>query len=342
MSANVETMFSGEMQTPWHKEGTIVAGTHTTEDAIRLAGLDWEVVKRKLYIDGTEEDTVDQLPGMFATVREFDNKPLGVVGPGFVPLQNRDAFKFFDSVLGEGQAQMTTAGSLEDGKTVWMLAKLEGDPLRIGAEDIVDKYLLLANGHAGNMVVRTRFTPIRVVCANTLNTALGGHGSKDKAENFQFAFRHTQNVREAVSQAGCFMRDAIEFYKTAQEQFQAMADTKVTGAQAKAYFEATYQRHNVELKTERAWPNLAPLMYLFENGRGADLPGVRGTMWGAYNAVTEFEDHRQIKDGVSRLNRNWFGPAVQTKQRAFVEAIEFVEDTDKYDVPVTVGGSQAN
>ena len=163
MAANVETMFYTR-QKPWHGLGTMVQEAPTSKDALILAGLDWQVIQKPII-------TEDGIPisGFKANLRETDNRVLGVVTDRYRTIQNHDAFAFTDSLLGEG-VTYETAGSLQNGRRVWMLAKL---PQRyIISGDEITPYLVFMNAHDGTGAIKAAMTPIRVVCMNTLNLAL--------------------------------------------------------------------------------------------------------------------------------------------------------------------------
>lgn len=163
MAANVETMFYTR-QKPRHGLGTMVQEAPTSKDALILAGLDWQVIQKPII-------TEDGIPisGFKANLRETDNRVLGVVTDRYRTIQNHDAFAFTDSLLGEG-VTYETAGSLQNGRRVWMLAKL---PQRyIISGDEITPYLVFMNAHDGTGAIKAAMTPIRVVCMNTLNLAL--------------------------------------------------------------------------------------------------------------------------------------------------------------------------
>lgn len=159
---NVEMMFSVR-QTPWHGQGIVVADAPTSADAIRLAGLDWNVIQEPVFTDSGIE-----IPGYRANIRDTDKKVLGIVTNRYKVVQNQDAFNFTDDLLGEG-VTYETAGSLATGKRIWLLAKL--DTMNITGEEI-EPYLVFTNTHDGSGAVRVAITPVRVVCQNTLNLAL--------------------------------------------------------------------------------------------------------------------------------------------------------------------------
>lgn len=202
MSANVESMFSVRV-TPWHGMGTIIENAPTSEDAIRYAGLDWQVLQQKIY---TEDGL--RIDGSYANVRSSDNKPLGVVGSRYKIVQNVDAFKFTDALLGEG-VTYETAGSLNDGKTVWMLAKMPNKYDILGEK--VDPYIVFTNTHDGSGAVKVAMTPVRVVCQNTLNCAL-------KSAKRTWSARHLGSIENK-------MQDAIDTLKFANEYMEAVNNT---------------------------------------------------------------------------------------------------------------------
>ena len=162
MSANVESMFSVR-EKPWHGLGTIIQEACTSKEALHLAGLDWEVKQEPVVYKGTKT-------GHQFNIRSSDDTVLGVVGGRYKPVQNADAFAFTDELIG-GDVRYETAGSLANGKRVWMLAKMPDTKI---LDDVVEPYLCLTNGHDGFSSMKVCMTPVRVVCQNTLNMALKG------------------------------------------------------------------------------------------------------------------------------------------------------------------------
>lgn len=163
MPANVETMFYTRTK-PWHGLGTMVMGAPTSIAALDLAGLNWKVLQKPIET----EDGIS-IPGFKANLRNTDNQVLGVVTDRYKVVQNEDAFAFTDSLLGEG-VTYETAGSLQNGRRIWLLAKL---PQRyIISGDEITPYLVFMNSHDGTGAIKAAMTPIRVVCQNTLNLAL--------------------------------------------------------------------------------------------------------------------------------------------------------------------------
>ena len=163
MAANVESMFYTR-ENPWHGLGTKVDEAPTSKEALELAGLNWKVLQKPIY---TSSGTL--IEGYKANVRNTDQNVLGIVTDRYKVVQNDEAFKFTDDLLGAG-VRYETAGSLQDGKRIWLLAKLPQEYI-IGGEQI-SPYLVFTNTHDGSGAIKVAVTPVRIVCSNTLNLAL--------------------------------------------------------------------------------------------------------------------------------------------------------------------------
>lgn len=223
ISGKPAMMYTG--QVPWHRLGTQLESPATAAQAIQAAHLNWEVVKAPLYIKPRRRSYAP-VPSQFAMVRADQKVPhvLGIVGKSYTPLQNRDAFAWFDPIVGNNAAVYHTAGALDDGAQVWILAKLPGE-IRVIGDDITEKYLLLSNSHDGSGSVHLKFTPIRVVCKNTLTMALSdGTGVRVK---------HTPSLPERMALAdqalgiinSRFTKIGIDFARLATV---SMNDTKLS------------------------------------------------------------------------------------------------------------------
>ena len=211
MAALIESLFSVR-ETPWHGQGIIVEDAPTSEDAIRLAGLDWKVEQQKIYLaDGTE------VQGNYANVRSSDGKPLGIVGERYKIVQNNEAFAFTDALLGEG-VKYETAGSLKEGRVIWLLAKMPETVEILG--DKVAPYMVFTNTHDGSGAVRVAMTPVRVVCNNTLNIAL------NRAKRVWTA-RHTGNIQYKLDDAIQTLELASAYMEETKEVFEELHKHKL-------------------------------------------------------------------------------------------------------------------
>ena len=309
MPGYVETMmFVG--QTPWHGIGVALDSPPTAEEAIRAAGLNWKVQKQPIFTPHRGTNDLKEIPGFSAVVRRDKKRVLGVVGRTWQPLQNRDAFKFFNPFVESGAAEYHTAGSLKNGQYVWVLAKLRADPMQVVKGDDVEKYLLLSNSHDGKAAVNVRFSPIRVVCANTLSMA-----ESDDASPF-LRIRHAGNLKETMTKVRQVVDITNKTFAATLEQYRFLAKRQVTNIHR--YILDTLQWPDDSEKPPRALSNI---IELFEEGRGQDNKLVRGTLWASYNAVTEFVDHQRGRDG-TRLQMAWYGEGNRIKRRALSVATE--------------------
>jgi len=313
MAAEVETMFSVR-ERPWHGLGVILDDAPPTwQEAYKMAGLDWGVKKQDVfrYHEVALDDTMmyEQLVNYSTIIRSDNNESLGIVGAGYQPVQNAEMFQFFDEYIKTGLVEYNTAGSLKDGRIVWVLAKMIYGSTRIVGDDVVDHYLLLSNSHDGTRRVSISMTPIRVVCWNTLNMSDASHAAR-------ITFKHTKGVIARTQDTMDILANlSFEFEKTA-DLYRALAAKNVKSqASLNEFLMELFPGDGVRRTNQRE-----NVMELFETGAGADLPGVRDTWWGAYNAVTEYIDHDRGTDAEKRLISTWFGQGASIKATALALA----------------------
>jgi phage/plasmid-like protein (TIGR03299 family) len=304
-------MYVGE--TPWHRLGTKLDKPATAAEAIVAAGLDYTIRKLELKTKMPELDVQDH----FATVRTDTNEVLGVVGSRYEPIQNKDAFTLFDSLVGEGEAIYHTAGALGKGERIWLMAKLP-DYIRINDNDIVEKFLLLTNTHDGSSTVRVKLTPIRVVCQNTLSLALSGTEQ-------EVSIRHTHQATGKLKLAHQILGLSNSLYKELEGIFNRMQQTKMTPSSMNYYLRKLFPDAETVQRSTRREQIRQKVLELSETGIGAEMS--KGTLWGAYNGVTEYVDHWRIgsKNESSRLNSMWFGSGEGIKKEAFTVATEMLK-----------------
>jgi phage/plasmid-like protein (TIGR03299 family) len=301
-------------EVPWHGLGTKLEQPATSAEAIAAAGLDYIVATKPLKAVLRTKKYVD-VDNHFATVRIDTGDVLGIVGCRYKPIQNSDAFSFFDSLVGSDEAIYHTAGSLGRGERIWLLAKLPGH-IRVHGGDIVEKYLLLTNSHDGSMLVRAKLTPIRVVCQNTLTAALEGPEQEVR-------IRHTPSASTKLEQAHKLLGLTNVLYSQLDEIFKNMALRSISAEDLIAFVNRLVPAASPENPTKRTANIREKILELHEVGKGSDLS--KGTLWGAYNAVTEYTDHVLCSSQPERhLNSVWFGGGEKLKERAFKMALEML------------------
>jgi phage/plasmid-like protein (TIGR03299 family) len=308
VNGKASMFFVGEL--PWHSLGQELHGRPTVREAITASNLDWDVELVPLVTG----DTGAPVPAR-AVRRTTDRRVLGVVGPAYHALQNRDAFAFFQPFLDAGLASLHTGGCLCDGRKVWLLARIEREPLVLGDGDEIQKFVLLSNSHDGTTSVRVGFTPIRVVCANTLALA-----HADKAGNKLIRVRHTRRLADNLDALREVMDLADREFAATAEQYRRLRNRDINQNDLARYVRQVFHIESKQLNGQQR-RILESCFRLFEEGRGAELPGVRGTLWSAYNSVTEFLSYDRGKSSDTRLTSLWFGESARTNQRALEIAL---------------------
>jgi phage/plasmid-like protein (TIGR03299 family) len=290
------------------------------------AGLNWTVEKHNAYYK-TEDGTFHRAPSKQALVRSSDGRYLDIVGDNWIPVQNAEAFEFFNEYVEAGGMEMHTAGSLKDGKVIWALAKVNESFSLFGGKDQVDSYFLLSNPHQFGRGVDIRFTPIRVVCNNTLSLSLDGKASLGISLNHRSEF-DPQRVKEALAEASQRLdkyREMSEFLTTKRYKQDDLFE----------YFNRVFP------KTSGAPKSFDELMKSFKQGqsqasRNANLamelvhtqPGARygeGTWWQAYNTVTYMTNHVLGRNDDTRMQSVWYGQNKDRNINALATAIEYAE-----------------
>lgn len=309
----------------WHRVGTVLNRPATAAEAIRAAHLDWSVIKQALYAGEREHRAIQ---GYYAVVRSDDwenkkdgtAKTLGIVSDGYTPVQNRDAFTFFDFIVGQNAAVYHTAGALGDGERVWILAKLPDD-IRVIGDDITQKYLLLSNSHDASSAVQIKFTPIRVVCQNTLTMAL--------SQGPTLRIPHTKDVQQRLRLAANMLNRVNIRYSEIADVFKRMAEIQMNGERLREYLGEIFPDPRREPDDDRSERLLAQVRkdragaeVLFSSGKGNTQKGVNGTLWAAYNGVTEYVDYKKYSKAAPdrQVETIWFGSGYSAKARAYAVA----------------------
>jgi phage/plasmid-like protein (TIGR03299 family) len=323
-------MYVGEV--PWHELGRQLAEPPTAKEAIRAARLDWRVAKKPTY--AMSEGTWYEIPDSYAIIREdlwgSERCPIfATVAEKYVPLQNDEAFGFFDGLIDRKLATYETAGALGDGERVWVMAKLNED-VCIGGKDQVQRYILLANGHNAATAVRIILTPIRVVCQNTLTCAV-------ETAKSEFRVHHGPDIHKKLDAAREQLDTMLRQYEVLANRFDEMVKRAMPKQDLKDYLDLVFplpargrlSERNYEAAIADVEQRKKGCTELFENGSGNKEPGIRGSLWAAYNGVTDWADHRmRFKNRYQRFNSLFFGEAGRIKTRALRNALELIGDTN--------------
>ena len=290
MAANVETMFYTR-EKPWHGLGTMVAEAPNSKDALRLAGLNWKVLQEPVYTENEE-----LIQGYKANVRDTDRKVLGVVTDRYKVIQNEEAFAFTDTLLGEG-VRYETAGSLQEGRRVWMLARLPREFI-IGGERI-SPYMVFSNTHDGSGAVKTALTPIRVVCNNTLNLAL-------RTAKRSWSMIHTGDISGKIEEAKNTLLLADEYMTALGKEFEDLRKIKLSEKQVLDYIKILLpMEENYSLLQKRGVEKLRADMKM----RYFDAPDLKGVGNNGYrfvNAVSDFATHSTPRRKTANYKENIF------------------------------------
>ena len=292
MPANVETMMYTR-ETPFHGLGTRVEEAPNSREALHLAGLDWTVDSRPVY-----DELIREIPGYKANVRSSDNKTLGIVTNRYKIVQNTEAFEFTDNLIG-GNVHYETAGSLNGGKRIWLLAKL---PTHIILGDDVDPYLCFTNSHDGTGSIRACMTPVRVVCNNTLNLAF-------RTTKRQWSTKHVGDIEAKMAEARSVLQFADEYMEAMGFHAEKLAKTKVSLADLNAVLDEMFptKEDDSECKKRNAAKAKEEIMVCYY---APDLENFRGTAWGAVNAISDFATHNQPRRNTENYRENNWGRVI--------------------------------
>ena len=316
MAHEVETMaYAGEV--PWHGLGVPVSNDLTPAQMMKKAGLDWTVEQIDSYVTVGDK----KIPtGMKALVRSSDNKVLTNIGQVWNPVQNEDAFNFFSEYVLKGDMEMHTAGSLKGGQLVWALAKVK-ESFDLFGGDTIESYLLFSNPHKYGFSIDVRFTPIRVVCNNTLSLSL-----EAKAERSVKVGHRTEFNADEVKKALGIASAKLSQYK---EMAEFLGSKRYNIDNLIEYYNTVFPRtadkrvQNQELSVETLSKNAKAAFDAIELQPGAKY--AEGSWWQAFNSVTYVTDHLQGRNPDNRLYSSWFGGNQIRKRDALKTALEFAE-----------------
>jgi phage/plasmid-like protein (TIGR03299 family) len=311
---------------PWHGLGEAVEDNMTPTQMLKAASLDWKVEKRPLFFNAKEKGAKQvEVPDKFALVRATDDQVLSIVGSVYKPVQNEQVMDFFKKFTKAGHMTMETAGSLQNGQYIWALARV-GKEIYVDAKkkDEVRPYLLISQPHVIGKAMVIQYTPIRVVCWNTLNLALGAGLKGGKSA---FRMPHSIEFNDTVkSTAEAALGLAQEQTTVFADAVQLLAKKKAKPEHVETYFcevlKYDPKEGKKENKTEREPRMLGMLRNALTHSPGNDMNTAKGTWWGALNAVTYVVDHELGRDRGASLRTAWLGQKANLKRRAFDLAID--------------------
>lgn len=318
----------------WHGLGQVIEQYPTSTEAIQHAGLDYQVEKTKLtttpneIINAESEKQLISVPGYYATMRTDTKAVLGVVGKDYQIVQNRDAFTFFDSIVSGDGILYETAGALGQGEKIFITAKLP-EYIRVGQDDLIGKYLFLTTSHDGSGSITAAFTPVRIVCANTLNAAMRNMTNVIK-------IRHTSNATERLKLAHQVMGISNRFSDEIGQVFNSWSKKPISDPQLKRLIEYAMAPNKEVLGNIKdgklnalstQFTNIVDDVYEYAlSNPTQQLPTTMGTVFGAYNAVTGyFQNVRKFADDEAKVKSILYGGTGQLRtQKAFDLCTDFV------------------
>lgn len=338
---NNDTVVSYNNTKMWHNLGNVIEGYVSLDEAWEKSGMDWAVAQFPVQADVYGE--IVTLDNRMVNVR-IDQKdgepliiPLGVVGNDYQVVQNKEHWDDFIVPFAEfSNSRIETTGTLRNGKLIWFLLKM-GEVEYI-KNDVIDEYFLLSSSHDGTSCTTVMSTPIRVVCNNTLTAAINGAQNAYKVRHHK---NHNQKMNEIKNALG--MGEAYrEKFDEAMQGFVALQMTEgmMRGFLEEKVFPKKEIDPNLLLTLPKApekvpvraetirQDNIKSVMQLVENGMGADIPGVRGTAYGLYNAVVEYYDHHsrmrrtdnRTEDEI-RFESNIWGTSQKAKEKVMGEML---------------------
>ena len=287
MAHEFETGFSVR-EVPWHGLGTIVQEAPTSADALHLAGLDWVVEQRPVIVDGLE------VPNYKANVRNSDNSVLGIVTDRYRIVQNTEAFDFTDSLIGE-EVRYETAGSLRKGKTIWLLAKMPEQKI---LDDKFDPYICFSNSHDGTGAIKVCMTPIRVVCNNTLNLALG-------SATRTWSAKHVGDISSKLDEAKATLKMANDYMVALDKEADKLANTTITNDEIYKVLCDLFpiEKDDSDRQKDNVMKVRNDLMVCYF---APDIAKFANTKWGVINAVSDWCGHATpARNTVEYNSNNW-------------------------------------
>lgn len=311
--------FFSVQEKAWHGLGQIVQDSPTSTEAIILAGLNYEVEKRPIY--ASLAHTFEKVVAFHATIRTDKMQVLGIVGDKYEVVQNSTAFSFFDTIVQDSKIKYETAGALGKGERIFITAKMP-DVLRISRKDEIEKYIFLTTSHDGSGSIMAAFTPVRIVCNNTLNMALRNHTNA-------VHIKHTANAAEKLQQAARILHIADNTGQLLEQMFKQWAKITVNDNETKKLIRLAMAPNkevftavatgDKQFEFSRQFDNICGQVWEYAQAAPSQqLDTTKGTIFGAYNAITGYyQNVASFKDANHKLNSIMFGTGLDRTKKAF-------------------------
>jgi phage/plasmid-like protein (TIGR03299 family) len=274
----------GKREDAWHQLGQRCDNAATWEQAVKLAGLDWKVLKQPNFARNPQGKVVET--ASFTIFRDSDNTQLGTVGPDFTVKQNEDCFKFVDTLLeANGGSHYDSAGALGNGATIWCAVRVPKADISVMGADQHESYLVFSTAHDGSMAHTVKLTTVRVVCQNTLNSALQGEGAF-------FRVKHTKSADVRLDKAKQLMTGIVVDAQSLKTKLETLASRKMTRESMVTILNRLFPAPKEEnANTTRRENVLTEVLSLYANNDGDAIPTIKGSAYNLLNAVTEYTDH---------------------------------------------------
>lgn len=280
----------------WHKLGTVLDGTQPAREAFHTADADWQTISTPVF-----DPTGEPIKGYQAITRGDNGKVLSIQGDTYTIVQNEQLIRIAEAM--HEDATMDAVVVLNEGRKVAFTAKVNGSEADVLPGDTIHQYLVGCTSHDGTIAFQVMFSPIRVVCQNTLSYALGR--AAVGASNKKMRIRHTKNANSLIDHLPAIIDMQRQQFTAGIEELEAMAKTPCTSAMFRQYCEQVFADQLAGFTNDKrgdkttarpkkleditAWDSVANKFA--GDGIGFDIPGVQGTMWGAYQAITEYFSH---------------------------------------------------
>jgi phage/plasmid-like protein (TIGR03299 family) len=267
----------------------------TVSEALKVAGADWTVDKAPIY-DGF----MATIPGYSRIVRsDMPNSTMNVCKNSYTPINNADVFGILDQILGETQAQIENVGCIKGGNVVFMQAKMP-ESIEVLQNDNMDMYINAITSHDGSHLARVFFSATRIACQNQLRAL-----TKEGRKNRSISIRHTRNADVKIRNAANIIMDGVQEWEAIKENAKILAERSVDRQKTRDFIHKLFPAPEDASKKDMNRQKRQTMFQLVESGKGTDIPGVKGTAWGLYNAASEYFDHyATIKNDQSRFARS--------------------------------------